>query len=264
MGVLRMGCVSAEEKLQVDILFLGDSLIAQCRDETSVPALVGEALDLTTANGAFGGTTLCGQNRSQQDAYYKDALTFAPLAEAAAWQDFGVQQTVRSRELMTDYFEDTVDLLDSIDYDALKVLVVELGTNDYFAGAPIENEDYPGDLFTVKGALRRGLTVLREKYPELRIIVMSPTYNWYLNTQEDCENKDFGGGYLEAYADGIREAAEECGVEYIDLYHDFYPHETFQQNSLYTEDGVHPNEEGRALIAGTLAAYLQESPVPNR
>ena len=54
-----------------------------------------------------------------------------------------------------------------------------------------------------------------------------------------------------------RGVAQECGVEFLDLYHEYYPHENEADWNLYTEDGVHPNEAGRQKMAETLAAYLQ-------
>ena len=62
---------------------------------------------------------------------------------------------------------------------------------------------------------------------------------------------------MEDYVEAQRRVAQECGVEFLDLYHDFYPHEEYGDWQLYTEDGMHPNEAGRQKIAQTLAAYLQ-------
>ena len=45
-------------------------------------------------------------------------------------------------------------------------------------------------------------------------------------------------------------------VEMIDVYHDFYPHNNWEDWKLYTFDGIHPNEEGRKMLARRIAEAL--------
>lgn len=248
---------------QAELLFLGDSIVGQYRDETSIPALVAQELGVTAFNGDFGGTTMSQQNRESRDAYYRDGLAFPQLARAIAAQDFGVQQTIRTKDYVTMHFGGIVDELDGVDFSGVKTVIITYGMNDYTTGSPISNPEDPEDPYTLEGAMRTGIRFLQRAYPELRIIFTSPTYCWFLNTMgstfDTCETSDYGGGYLEEYVEAQRRVAQECGVEFLDLYHDYYPHEEYNDWSLYTEDGMHPNEAGRQKIAETLAAYLQEN-----
>ncbi|MDE7222595.1 MAG: SGNH/GDSL hydrolase family protein [Acetatifactor sp.] len=247
--------------VQAQVLFLGDSIVGQYRDETSIPALAAEQLEISVINGAFGGTTMSQQNRENRDAYYRDGLSFPQLARAIAAEDFGVQQTIRTKDYVTMNFGSIVDELDTVDYSSIETVVITYGMNDYTTGSPISNPLDPKDPYTMEGAMRTGIGLLRQAYPHVRIIFMSPTYCWFLNsmgiTDETCETNDYGGGCLEEYVEAQRRVAAECGVEFLDLYHDFYPHEQYQDWQLYTEDGMHPNEAGRQMIARTLAEYLQ-------
>lgn len=244
-----------------ELLFLGDSIVGQYRDETSIPALVAGELETTVVNGAFGGTTMSFQNREYRDAYYRDSLAFPALATAIAANDFGAQQTIRTRDYPTGHFPAVVDELDAVDLSAVRAVIISYGVNDYTAGSPIRNPENPDDPYTMEGAMRMGIKRLRQAYPELRIIFISPTYCWFLNTMgstyDTCETSDCGGGLLEEYVEAQRLTAEECGVEFIDLYHEYYPHTVYDDWQLYTEDGMHPNEAGRQKIAHTLAVYLQ-------
>lgn len=248
---------------QAELLFLGDSIVGQYRDETSIPALTAQELGVTAVNGAFGGTTMSQQNRESRDAYYRDGLAFPQLARAIAAQDFGVQQTIRTKDYVTMHFGSIVDELDTVDFSGVKTVIITYGMNDYTTGSPIGNPGDPEDPYTLVGAMRTGIHFLQQGYPELRIIFVSPTYCWFLNTMgstdDTCETSDYGGGYLEEYVEAERQVAQECGVEFLDLYHDYYPHEEYSDWSLYTEDGMHPNEAGRQKIAETLAAYLRET-----
>ena len=60
----------------------------------------------------------------------------------------------------------------------------------------------------------------------------------------------------------LREAGYETvtagdGVEALDLYHDFYPHKTWEDWALHTIDGIHPNETGRDRITQAIAQILE-------
>lgn len=251
-----------ETDTQAQILFLGDSILGQYRDETSIPALVGEMLDTEVFNGAFGGTTMSLQNRDYRDAYYWDGLSFSRLTRAIAAQDFGLQQTIRTKDYVTMDFRDIVDELDRLDLTSVQTVVISYGMNDYTTGSPIGGENSPEDPYTMEGAMRTGIRYLQRSYPQIRIIFISPTYCWFINTlgttNETCETNDYGGGYLEEYVEAQRRVAGECGVEFVDLYHAYYPHEEYDNWSLYTNDGIHPSEAGRQKIAETLAKWLRD------
>lgn len=197
---------------------------------------------------------------NMQIAYTKDGLSMVSLARAIYMNDFGVQETIRIRESATEYFYDTITSMEYIDYSKAKVVFIEQGINDYHAGVPIENAKNPYDQYTYKGALRSTIQYLREAHPHLRMILVTPTYSWYTVPHLTCEEMDEGGGILEEYVTAQMQVAEEMGVEIIDLYHDFYTHDEWEDYMIYTTDGLHPNENGRNMIATRLVEYLKANP----
>ena len=50
--------------------------------------------------------------------------------------------------------------------------------------------------------------------------------------------------------------AAEFGLEIVDLYHDFFPHDRWGDWEQYTRDGTHPNEAGRDKIAREIARHI--------
>ena len=148
--------------------------------------------------------------------------------------------------------------LGQIDFDQVKILFIGSGLNDYHSGTPIESTSDPYDEYTYCGAIRSIVKELREAYPELRIIFITPPYTWYTDPELTCEEYDLGGGVLEDYVNAEIGLCEALNVEVIDIYHDYYPHDTWDDLYLYTDDGLHPNEAGREKIAQTIAERLNK------
>lgn len=249
-------------RVSYDAVFLGDSVYGLCRDETSIAAKVQDKTGLKCYNGGLGGTVLGRADAERRLGYTKDSVSAAGLVRSFVVKDFGVQKTVRVREPATDYFEDTLGDLGQIDFDQVKILFIGSGLNDYHAGNPIESTENPYDEYTYCGAIRSIVRELRHAYPDLRIIFITPPYTWYTVPELTCEEYDLGGGVLEDYVNAEIGLCQALDVEVIDIYHDFYPHDTWEDLYLYTDDGLHPNEASREKIAQTIADYLDNYSEP--
>lgn len=256
-------CESGQDKGETSprIVMLGDSALGECRDETSVVSRLSALLGENVFNGAFGGTGMSHMDSEKQLANVNECLSMVSLSRSIVSGDFGVQQSTRIRESMTFYFEETIDALEKIDFASVDILFLAHGVNDYHAGVPIRNEQDPYDTYTFTGAIRSTVEILQEKYPDMRIILMTPTYTWYPFHELPhltCEEYNLGGGVLEEYVNAELALAESLGVEVIDNYHELYPHEKWSDWELYTNDGLHPNEAGRELMAQKIYDYLQK------
>lgn len=266
LAVLLTGLFFAGRKktLSPELVIFGDSIFGQNRGEGSIAQRLQEQCGMEVLNGAFGGTCMGIQNRSHaMDFGKEDYLSMAFLVKAVVSEDFSLQQSVRSKNPVTEYFEELVDELDRVDFDAVKTVILAFGLNDYHSGLPLDNSEDPLDETTYAGALRTVLMQLRSGYPELRIILATPTYSWYWGRGETCEEFDPGGGILERYVEKEMEVAREYGTEILDLYHGVYPHETWEDSEIYTVDGIHPNDAGIEKIAGVIEEYLTMK-VPDR
>lgn len=246
----------AAEGRQVKIVAFGDSVFGETRDDTAVPALLQEFLGESVYNAALGGTCVARLERDRRMDYAKNSLSLVGLTKAVRAGDFRVQRSLRMRESNTEYFGETLEGLSQVDFSQVETVLIQEGLNDYHAGIPLENPDNPYDEYTFLGALRSSVRALRKTNPEIRIVLVTPTYTWYTEIGQTCEEQDVGGGILEEYVDAEIRAAEELGIEIIDVYHDFFPHEKWEDKDLYMRDGMHPNEEGRRMLAEKIAAYL--------
>lgn len=248
------------DRQQYQIVTLGDSVFGLCRDDTAIPEQLGNLLGKTVFNGAFGGTCISRSGEEDQQIGAGNLFSLVSVTKAIAADDFGAQQSVWFREDGTEYFEAAVDGLERIDFSGVELVVIMHGLNDIYSGKPIYNREDPWDEYSFTGALRKSLTALRQANPDMRILLVTPTYTWYLYTGLTCEEYNAGYGVAEDYVRAEIEVAEELGVEVIDVYHDVYPHEQWDDWKRYTFDGFHPNEEGRKLLADIIFEYLQENP----
>lgn len=240
------------------IVCLGDSILGNVRDETSVTSVMESILQEPVANGAFGGTCASLSNTMHRPTFYEDSLNLAKLADAIVCRDFRVQlYDISSNQFGLSYFEEVLEELSRIDFSKAEIVFIEHGINDFSAGRPLDNEEDPLDRYTYGGALRYSIEKLQEEYPQLRIVLVTPLYCYFQENGQralDSETSDFGYGGLVNYVELELGIAEEYGLDVIDNFHNMGINS--ENVDEYTEDGIHLNEKGRRLLAETLANYV--------
>lgn len=249
---------NAESKTEYRIVCLGDSILGNVRDETSVTSVMESILEEPVANGAFGGTCASLSNTMHRPTFYEDSLNLAGLADAIAYEDFKVQfYDISSNQFGLSYFEEALKELAQVDFTKTELVFIEHGINDFSAGRPLDNEEDPMDRYTYGGALRYSIEKLQEYYPQLRIVLVTPLYCYFQENGQralDSETSDFGYGSLENYVELELAIAKEYGLDVIDNFHNMGINR--ENVDEYTEDGIHLNQKGRQLLAETLANYV--------
>ncbi len=141
--------------------------------------------------------------------------------------------------------------------DDADLVVVFGGTNDYGHGdAPLGgfSDRTP---YTFYGACHYLFSGLIKKYLGKPIVIMTPLHR----TGETLNNagcKGKGYGTLREYVDIIREVAEYYSLPVLDLYatSGLQP-EIPEIKEKYLPDGLHPSDEGYAIIADKLKKFLE-------
>ena len=266
-GLLLVTFWKKEKPLAYDIVVLGDSIVGNpVSDGATFPELLEEKLGVSVLNGGLGGTSMSMRSEQMWGSMANTEWCMVKLAEAIAYDDWKSQKAsmayaqnyseVNNQSL--DYFQETLDYLGQVDFSKVKMLVIEHGSNDYNSGVPLDNPENKYDITTFGGALRRSLKVLREAYPDMRIVLFSPIYCALgENNMDKCYDTKYGkGGFLQEYAELEKEIAKEFGVEWLDAYHQSGIGE--DNASEYLADYLHPNAKGHELLSDFLAEYLSE------
>lgn len=257
--ILAAGCREPEKEYVYDIVFLGDSIVGN----GSITDILEERLGKTVYNGALGGSCMSVNHGYTWESIGAMEWSMVRLAQAIYGDDFtsplaAVTYAEEYRPvnmLVLNYFYERIRGLSQMDFSKTRILLIEHGTNDYNCGQPVDNEENPMDSTTFGGALRTTLTLLQEKYPDLRIILISPIYCEIDGIP--CYEGNLGGGILDEFVQKEQEIAQEFQVEWLDMYRGSGIWEDNAEDYLY--DGLHLTEAGIALIGNQIADYLEES-----
>ena len=136
--------------------------------------------------------------------------------------------------------------------DDASLIVVFGGTNDFGHGdAPI-GQPSDRDPSTFYGACHYLMSGLIAKYPEARIVIMTPLHR----ATED--NKNINGVTLSFYVDIIKEVAAFYSLPVLDLWSvsGIQPRVAVIKEK-YCPDGLHPNDAGHERMAAVVGAFLE-------
>ena len=244
------------------ILNFGDSIFGNYNDDTSISAVIKSNSNAKYVwNLGFGG---CRMSQYPTSTIY-DAFSMCRLADAIYNNDFSIQE-VQALNASASYFVGHVNLLKIVEWDKVDMITIAYGCNDVTNTVLVDNPNNKEDTTTYCGALRYSLRRITEKYPHIKIVVLTPIFEVYLNNgvydyDSDDENYGTKRGFTQVtdrkfrdYVNGAISVCKEfhvyCVNEYDELGFNKYNY------SNYYEDGTHLNEKGRKLRGERLAHLL--------
>ena len=177
----------------------------------------------------------------------------------AICQNYGIGGTRIARQKTPTnekYDRDFVSRVPEMDNDA-DIVVVFGGTNDFGHGdAPLGtmSDRTP---YTFYGALHCLYTALTEKYPDVPVVILTPLHRLNEDSPKG-DNKPAPVGTLKEYVNIIREVAEYYSLPVLDLFKEsgLQPKIPVIQQK-YVPDGLHPNDDGNAILAHKIARFLE-------
>ena len=115
------------------------------------------------------------------------------------------------------------------------------------------------DTSTYCGALRYGVSKIREEYPHIKIYLIGPIYRVKNGVSSDTAVNS-NGLKLTDYCQAMKSVADEYGLPYLDQYTAVGINGENYATYLRQESGdnyTHPTDAGIQLIAKSLAGFLR-------
>ena len=242
---------------QYVILNMGDSLFGAYRDYTSISNNLAKITSAKVLNGAMGGTTMAvwSEDYSESNKQGWSDFSFYRLAASIASKDFSKQRS--SLELykiyLPSYFNDVINILESIDYNEIDIITLSFGTNDYTCNVPLVSTEDWQEQYRFIPALKKGMELIYNAYPHIRFVLCTPMY------RGDRTNENEVGLYLADYADAIKDTAKEYNTIVCDFNGEMGVN-SFNVKSIFGNqtDLVHPTSEGRKMMANKLASCINQ------
>lgn len=254
LPLIYKGDAPAASDGETHIVLLGNDTFAQNRGtKDDMANMIAELTDATVYNCAVTGSFMASSN------YYIDLETNPMDAFNLYW--FTTAFTVDNKEPYEKIFADygdavssdaraAFDTLCSIDFDYVDVIGIMYDAHDYLADNPLGSPDNPTDILSFAGNMEASIELIKQTYPHIRIIVMSPTYTYVLGEDGDYLECDFhksSDGYtLADYVLYTRQRTSTNGVSFVD---NFYGTVNAANADSYLLDHINLNTAGREKLA---------------
>jgi len=188
---------------------------------------------------------------SAKKIYHQILKEESGLAEA---RNYGMGGTRIARQKhISDIVVDNNDFnirCENMNVDA-DIIIVFGGTNDYGHGDAPLGKFSDRTEYTFYGACHLLFEKLIEKYNKSKIIIVTPMHR-------DGDNiLNFDGYTLKNYVNALIEVALYYNLSILNLFEDKELNPNIANNNeKYFADGLHPNDEGHAVLAGIFKNFL--------
>lgn len=250
----------------LEIVNFGDSLFGNTQGSTSVSNFIANKTGAVVYNCAFGGTRMgAGQEIDRWQAFSMFRLADEIVKEATDDTKWDIQNTAISNKSWVDkpsYFDRSLERLKGIDFSTINILTIAYGTNDYTGGNAIDDAANSYNTDTFAGALRYSLEKIMTKYPNIKVLLCTPTYRLWFNSDgsvdSDSDSRDYAGtGTLTGYVDKTKDIAKEYKIPHSDNYYELGINRFNALNFFTVQDGTHHNAIGRKVLGEKIGSVLQ-------
>ena len=229
---------------------LGDSVTGNSEPH-DYPSAIAKQTGMTVINGGFGGTRM-----SHHDIATFDAFSMYRLSDAIVSGDWSLQENSLYDPDLSEYSSEHLEALKNVDWSTVDFVTIAYGTNDIEGRVAIDNEKDALDTDTYCGALRYSLERIMTKYPQIKILILTPIYRYWPDEYLDSGEKKFDEKSFTEWGDALMETAGEYKVPCLDMYRTLGINSANRDYFFADDDGTHPNNLGLKRIGDKVASAL--------
>lgn len=228
------------------IFCLGNSPFADNGENNLLAKAIADRYDATVINCSFANSYQSIKETEDGKEFDENGISLYNVTNALVNGDF--TEVDKAAEELSSEVEDKAAYLKTVDLATADMLVIMYDVNDYIDFRPVLDPNEPENLYTFTGSLQASVKMIQEKYPYIRIVVLStPACGMTVDDYYvDGDVHDLGNGTLSDYLAFEAEAAISCGVSFIDTYFGVINVENRDQ---YLVDDYHLNKAGCNAIA---------------
>ena len=152
--------------------------------------------------------------------------------------------------------EEVFAMINTIDLNEIDVIVLMYDASDYLAGHGMYSDFNNTEIIQFTGNMEAGIELIRDNYPHIRFIVLSPTYAYGLDEEGNYVSSDiqlYGQHYLSTY---VIKQSDSCAMQSVTFIDNLYGTITEDNAHKYLSDHLHLNPEGRRLVANRFVEAL--------
>ena len=235
------------------IVVFGNAPFSDNRDsDDNLANLIADATKATVYNCSVSSSYLAAQwpffdaNKAPMDAY--GFYWLVTLGVNGANANYYPQAAAALGDATPPEAQEVYDTLTSLDFGTVDVIVIMYDAADYLLGHEIYDYTNPTNIKQFTGNLEAGIELLQTTYPEIRIIVMSPTYAYAVDDNGNYVSSDmyqYGQDVLSTYV--IKEY-DSCAARSVSFIDHLYGTITEDNAQDYLIDNVHLNLDGRKKV----------------
>lgn len=235
------------------IFCFGNSPFADNGEKNGLAKAIAKRYDATVINCAFPNSYQSVKFVEDGNEFIENGISLYHVTSALLNGDFSKVDEAASQ--LSNEVQAKAEYIKTVDLATADMIVIMYDLSDYIDHRPATDPGDPENLLTYTGSLQASVKAIQEKYPYIRIVVLSTPAcgktidNYYV----DGDIHDLGNGTLTDYLGHEVATATTCGISFIDTYFGVINVENRDQ---YLVDDYHLNEAGCNALADRLQKLI--------